>query len=69
MALLHKVIASLAAGKSALLLLNLEDLWGERRPQNLPGSGPEEMNWRRKFARSGGDVRRAIEEIAHLLRF
>lgn len=39
----------LAKGSAELVLVNLEDTWGERLPQNLPGTGPEEPNWRRKF--------------------
>ncbi len=39
----------LAAGRSHALLLNLEDLWGETEPQNLPGTGSSERpNWRRR---------------------
>lgn len=38
----------LAAGRGALVLVNLEDLWGETRPQNVPGTGPERPNWRRR---------------------
>lgn len=67
LALLHRLIARLAKGRPALLLLTVEDLWGETRPQNLPGSGPEKPNWRRKLARSSGDAYRAIKEIASLI--
>jgi len=37
--------------------VNLEDLWGESRPQNVPGTGPELPNWR-------GRVRFTLEEAA-----
>jgi len=30
--------------------VNLEDLWGEPDPQNIPGTGAEEPNWRRRSA-------------------
>ena len=30
--------------------MNLEDLWLETRPQNVPGTGPELPNWKRKAA-------------------
>ena len=39
----------LAAGNSRALLLNLEELWGETEPQNLPGTASNERpNWRRR---------------------
>ena len=37
----------LAASDAALLLVNLEDLWGELEPQNVPGT-TEMPNWRRR---------------------
>jgi 4-alpha-glucanotransferase len=39
-------------GRSAarLVLVNLEDLLLERRPQNVPGTGLERPNWRRRLA-------------------
>jgi 4-alpha-glucanotransferase len=30
-------------------LVNLEDLWGETQPQNVPGTTNERINWRRKI--------------------
>ncbi|GIW70816.1 MAG: hypothetical protein KatS3mg102_0358 [Planctomycetota bacterium] len=30
------------------MLLNLEDLWLETRPQNVPGTGADCPNWRRR---------------------
>jgi 4-alpha-glucanotransferase len=39
-----------------MVLVNLEDLLLERRPQNVPGTGAEKQNWRRKMAA-------AIEEL------
>lgn len=38
----------LAQSPARLLLVNLEDLWGETRPQNMPGTGQARPNWRRK---------------------
>ncbi|MEO6597958.1 MAG: 4-alpha-glucanotransferase [Planctomycetota bacterium] len=40
----------LAEGDSELLLLNLEDLWLEPLPQNIPGTWRERPNWRRRAA-------------------
>lgn len=38
----------LAKSASVAVLINLEDLWMEAAPQNLPGTGLERPNWRRK---------------------
>lgn len=38
----------LAGSSAALVLINLEDLWDEERPQNVPGTAAERPNWRRK---------------------
>jgi 4-alpha-glucanotransferase len=39
-------VGALATRAADLVLVNLEDLWQERRPQNVPGTGPERSNWR-----------------------
>lgn len=41
--------AYLAASEAETVLVNLEDLWGETEPQNVPGTSFERPNWRRKF--------------------
>jgi 4-alpha-glucanotransferase len=38
----------LSASRGHLILVNLEDLWQETQPQNVPATGPERPNWRRK---------------------
>ena len=43
-------MAYLSAGAADLVLINLEDLWLETQPQNVPGTGQERPNWRRKTA-------------------
>jgi len=45
---LRACLARMAAGPARLLLVNLEDLWGEVAPQNVPGTSIERPNWRRK---------------------
>jgi len=40
--------AYLGLSPAAVVLLNLEDLWGETLPQNTPGTFRERPNWRRK---------------------
>lgn len=39
-----------ARSASPLVVINLEDLWGEHRPQNVPGTSTQYPNWRRKAA-------------------
>ncbi len=50
------LLAFLAASDARLLLVNLEDLWREERPQNVPGTSAERPNWRRR-------TRPTLEEI------
>jgi 4-alpha-glucanotransferase len=40
----------LARGPAEVVLVNLEDLWLEPSPQNVPGTSDERPNWRRPFA-------------------
>lgn len=49
------VLGHLASQRERVLLLNLEDLWGEMEPQNVPGVAYAKA-WRRRAART-------IEEI------
>ncbi len=49
-AILAECLASLARSPCKMVLVNLEDLLLERRPQNVPGTGAERRNWRRKVA-------------------
>ncbi|MDX6594352.1 MAG: 4-alpha-glucanotransferase [Gaiellales bacterium] len=43
-------LAELAASPAQLLVVNVEDLWEEREPQNVPGTGFEAGNWQRRAA-------------------
>ncbi len=48
---LTAALQHLAASRSRVVLINLEDLWGEKEQQNRPGrSSSCEVNWRRKAA-------------------
>jgi 4-alpha-glucanotransferase len=38
----------LSSTRAGLVLVLLEDLWAETRPQNVPGTSDEYPNWRRK---------------------
>ncbi|MFN3974527.1 MAG: 4-alpha-glucanotransferase [Dehalococcoidia bacterium] len=56
---LEACLALLAHSPAAFLIVNLEDLWLERQPQNVPGTTVERPNWRRK-------ARYSLEEFIHL---
>ena len=45
---LEESLQWLAASNARMVLVNLEDLWGEMAPQNVPGTNLERPNWQRK---------------------
>lgn len=45
------LLAELGRSEAALVLVNLEDCWGELEPQNLPGSGDRRENFSRRLGR------------------
>ncbi|HEV7515004.1 MAG TPA: 4-alpha-glucanotransferase, partial [Thermoanaerobaculia bacterium] len=47
-AVLHDRLAWLARSPARMVLVNLEDLWQESEPQNVPGTHTERPNWQRK---------------------
>ncbi len=47
-AVLRACLAWLSASRAEIVLVNLEDLWQETLPQNVPGTSRERPNWRRK---------------------
>jgi 4-alpha-glucanotransferase len=53
------LVRGIAASEARLVLINLEDLWLETRPQNIPSISNERPNWRRK-------VRYRLDEIMRL---
>jgi 4-alpha-glucanotransferase len=55
---LRACLAHLARSAAELVLLDLEDLWGETEPQNRPGTGTEAANWRRRAAHTLEEARR-----------
>ncbi len=59
-------LLELAAGPAEFLLVTLEDLWGERHPQNTPGTVDERANWRRKATHTFEEFRR-MPEVVDLL--
>lgn len=44
-------IEEMARSKAKMVMINMEDLWGETNPQNMPGTTTQHPNWRHKFAR------------------
>lgn len=70
--LLRAALRYLAQSPARMLLVNLEDLWGETAPQNVPGTGEERPNWRRKAGytlermRETPALARLLDEIQRL---
>jgi 4-alpha-glucanotransferase len=56
----------LAASPARFVVVNLEDLWGELEPVNVPGV-TSRPNWRRRAARTLEQLRRD-EAVASILR-
>ena len=65
-ALLHLCLERLARSAGGLVVVNLEDLWLEPDPQNVPGTGAERPNWRRK-ARYGLEALMQLPTVAAAL--
>lgn len=51
-AFLKACLAFLSASAGRVVLINIEDLWQEIHPQNVPGTQHERPNWRRKTRHS-----------------
>lgn len=62
----------LATSPAEFLVVNLEDLWQEERPQNVPGTSAELPNWRRKCRFSleqiegSGTIRKLLLALARI---
>jgi 4-alpha-glucanotransferase len=73
-ALVRGCLEHLAAGPARTVLVNLEDLWLETDPQNVPGTWQERPNWLRRARRSfeafrdAPDVVGPLREVNRLLR-
>ena len=65
--LLRGCLEWLAAQPARVVLVNLEDLWLETEPQNVPGTSLERPNWRRKARYSWEDFR-GMAPVVELLR-
>jgi 4-alpha-glucanotransferase len=65
-AVLRACLAHVCEGKAQLVLANLEDLWLETQPQNIPGTWRERPNWRRRARYSLEAMRRRAEVVDEL---
>jgi 4-alpha-glucanotransferase len=65
-AVLRGCLLELAACPAEFVLVTLEDLWGERQPQNTPGTFEERPNWRRKARHSFEEFRQMPEVVDFL---
>jgi len=67
-------LAHLAGSRAGTVVVNLEDLWRETEPQNMPGTWKERPNWMRKARRSLEDLRnlprvdRVLREVDRIRR-
>ncbi len=48
----RSAVEFLARSMADIVLVNVEDLWGEVHPQNVPATTTERPNWRRRIKRS-----------------
>jgi 4-alpha-glucanotransferase len=66
-AVLQAWLFALARSEAEFLLVNLEDLWLEPLPQNVPGTWHERPNWMRKARYSLEEIRR-MPELLNVLK-
>jgi 4-alpha-glucanotransferase len=60
-------LAFLAGSRAGVVIVNLEDLYLETNPQNVPGTSEERPNWLRK-ARHGFEEIREMPQVIRILR-
>jgi len=60
-------LSFLAGSRSGVVIVNLEDLYLETNPQNVPGTSTERPNWLRK-ARHGFEEIRDMPQVIRILR-
>jgi 4-alpha-glucanotransferase len=58
-AVLRACLSFLSTSRARVVLVNLEDLWRETRPQNVPGTNDRNPNWRHR-------ARYALEEFCQM---
>jgi 4-alpha-glucanotransferase len=62
--LLNGCLEFLRKSKASIVLHNLEDLWGETKPQNIPATTSEHANWRRRMRYSMERLGRLVTELS-----
>ncbi|MGB3399032.1 MAG: 4-alpha-glucanotransferase [Candidatus Deferrimicrobiaceae bacterium] len=60
-------LSFLAGSRAGVVIINLEDLYLETNPQNVPGTSKERPNWLRK-ARHGFEEIREMPQVIRILR-
>jgi 4-alpha-glucanotransferase len=65
---LEASLERLAASPAAIVLASLGDLLLEADPQNVPGTGPERLNWRRRYPWTLEEIERRPEIVSLLAR-
>lgn len=65
----NRIIEWMAASEASVAIVNLDDLWGERRRQNVPGTDTERPNWRARHVRSLDELTTDQELRANLERY
>ncbi len=60
------LLMHMSASAAEWVLINLEDLWLETQPQNVPGTSVERPNWRRKAKLSLEEIQRC-PKLAEIL--
>jgi len=65
---LEASLERLAASRAAIVIASLGDLLLEADPQNVPGTGPERPNWRRRYPWALDELQRRPEVTSMLAR-
>jgi 4-alpha-glucanotransferase len=65
---LEASLERLAASRAAIVIASLGDLLLEADPQNVPGTGPERPNWRRRYPWARDELQRRPEVTSMLAR-
>jgi 4-alpha-glucanotransferase len=67
-AALEAAMIRLAASRAAIVMASLGDLLLEPDPQNVPGTGPERPNWRRRYPLTVAELEERPEVVSTLER-
>lgn len=62
----NAILEWMARSQAAVAIVNVDDLWGEERRQNVPGTDTERPNWRARHALSMEELMRNTDILAML---